>query len=118
MLNHLKKSLLLLIFFGISFSLPIVAVGYSVHGPDLALIAAVAVVCLVFMGPLSFIFASSIATDLELTLITAFGALMFFSWIKALSMPSGYPFPYFPVTCWALMGAYFCISLYFAHATA
>ena len=117
MLNHFKKSLLLLRFLGICFSEPIVAVGYSVHGPDLAALAAVAVVCLVFMGPLSFVFASSIATGLELTLITVFGALMFFCWVRALSLSSGYRFPYFPVTCWALMGAYFCVSLYFAHAT-
>jgi hypothetical protein len=72
---------------------------------------------LVCIGPLSFLFASSIATDLELTLIVIFGAALFLVWIKALARGPGYYVPYFPVTGWALMGAYFCVSLFFAHAT-
>lgn len=117
MISQLKSSAILLLFLAVLFALPIVAVGYSVHGPDLALLAALAVIVLVFMGPLAFFFASSIATDLEITLIVIFGAALFFVWAKALARGPGYYFPYFPVICWALMGAYFCVSLFFAHAT-
>ena len=117
MVNQLKSSAILLVFLALLFSIPIVTVGYSVHGPDLALIATVAVIVLVFMGPLSFIFASAIATDLELTLIVILGAAIFLSWVKALARGPGHYVPYLPITGWALMGAYFCISLFFAHAT-
>jgi hypothetical protein len=117
MVNPLKNSAILLVVLALLFSMPIVTVGYSVHGPELALLAAVAVIVLVFIGPLSFFFASSIATDLELTLIAIFGAVLFFTWVKALARGPGYYVPYLPVTGWALMGAYFCVSLFFAHAT-
>ncbi len=117
MISQLKSSLILLVFLGVLFSIPIVTVGYSVHGPDLALLAALAVIVLVFIGPLSFFFASSITTDLELTLIVIFGAALFISWVKALAHGRGYYVPYLPVIGWALMGAYFCVSLFFAHAT-
>lgn len=117
MISQLKSSLILLAFLGVLFLIPIVTVGYSVHGPDLALLAALAVIVLVFMGPLSFLFASSIATDLELTLIVTVGAALFLAWVRALVRGSGHYVPYLPVTGWALMGAYFCVSLFFAHAT-
>lgn len=117
MLNQLKRSVILLAFLGVLFSIPIATVGYSVHGSELAQLAALAVIILVFMGPLSFFFASSIATDLELTLVFVLGAVLFLAWVKALSRGSGHVVPYLPVTGWALMGAYFCVSLFFGHAT-
>ena len=117
MISQLKNSLILLVFLGVLFSIPIVTVGYSMHGPDLALLAALAVIVLVFIGPLSFFFASPIATDLELTLIVIFGAALFILWVKALAHGRGNYVPYILVTGWALMGAYFCVSLFFAHAT-
>ena len=117
MINQLKSSAILLAFLGVLFSIPIVTVGFSVHGADLALLAGLAVIFLVFVGPLSFFFASSIATDLELILVFIIGAVLFLAWLKALARGPGYWVPYFPVTGWALMGAYFCVSLFFAHAT-
>ena len=117
MINQLKSSVILLIFLGVLFSIPIVTVGYSVHGAELAVLAALAVMVLVIMGPLSFFFASSLATDLELTVIFIFGMVLFIAWIRALSRGPGNFVPYLPVTGWALMGAYFCVSLFFAHAT-
>jgi hypothetical protein len=117
MMSPLKSSVMLLVFLAVLFSIPIVTVGYSVHGPDLALLAAFAVIVFVFMGPLSFFFASSIATGSELTVIVVFGVVLFLTWIKSLARGPGYYVPYLPVTGWALMGAYFCVSLYFAHAT-
>jgi hypothetical protein len=117
MINQLKSSAILLVFLGVLFSIPIVTVGFSVHGADLALLAGLAVIFLVFVGPLSFFFASSIATDLELILVLIIGAVLFLAWLKALARGPGYWVPYFPVTGWALMGAYFCVSLFFAHAT-
>jgi hypothetical protein len=116
-ISQLKSSLILLVFLGVLFSIPIVTVGYSVHGPDLALLAALAVMILVFIGPLSFFFASSITTDLELILIVIFGAALFISWVRALAHQRVYYVPYLPVIGWALMGAYFFVSLFFAHAT-
>jgi hypothetical protein len=117
MINQLKSSAILLVFLGVLFSIPIVTVGFSVHGADLALLAGLAVIFLVFVGPLSFFFASSIATDLELILVLIIGAVLFLAWLKALARGPGYWVPYFPVTGWALMGAYFCVSLFFSHAT-
>jgi hypothetical protein len=117
MINQLKSSAILLVFLGVLFSIPIVTVGFSVHGADLALLAGLAVIFLVFVGPLSFLFASSIATDLEIILVLIIGAVLFLAWLKALARGPGYWVPYFPVTGWALMGAYFCVSLFFSHAT-
>ena len=117
MIHQLKSSVILLVFLGGLFSIPIVTVGYSVHGSDLALLATLAVIVLVVMGPLSYFFASSLATDLELIVIFILGAAIFIVWIRALARGQGYYLPYLPVTGWALIGAYFCISLFFAHAT-
>ena len=100
MINQLKSSAILLVVLAVLFSMPIVAIGYSVHGPDLALLAALAIIVFVFMGPLSFFFTSSIATDLELTLIVVFGAALFLAWAKALARGQGYYVPYLPVTGW------------------
>ncbi|MEH6591408.1 MAG: hypothetical protein V7746_14200 [Halioglobus sp.] len=116
MSDQLKSSVILLTFLGVLFSIPLVSVGFSVHGSELAMLAAVAVIVLVFLGPLSFLFASSIATDIELGLMLVFGIFILLTWVKALSRGTGYYVPYFPVICWALMGAYFCVSLFFVHA--
>jgi len=117
MTNQLRGSVFLLVFLGMLFAIPIVTVGFSVHGTDLALLAALLVMASIFIGPLSFFFGSSIASNLELTLIAIFGAVLFLAWVRALVRGPGYYVPYLPVTGWALMGAYFCISLFFAHAT-
>ena len=116
MINQIKRSVILLVFLGLIFSIPIVTVGFSVHGADLALLAALAVPALVIIGPVSFFFASSIATDRELTLIFVLGLVLFLAWVKALARGPGFYVPYLPVTGWALMGAYFCVSLFFTHA--
>ena len=117
MVSQVKGSVILLVVLAVLFMLPIVTVGYSVHGTDLALLAALAVIVLVVMGPLSFFFASSLATGLELTAIVILGVALFLAWVKALARGPGYYVPYLPVTGWALMGAYFCVSLFFEHAT-
>lgn len=114
--NQIKRSVILLLFLGSLFSIPMVTVGYSVHGADLAQLTALAVIVLVCMGPLAFFFANSIATDLELLLIVVLGAVLFLAWLKALAHGPGRNVPYLPVTGWALMGAYFCVSLFFGHA--
>ncbi len=116
MKKPLKNSAILLLFLGLLFAIPIVTVGLSVHGPELALLAGISVVILIFIGPLSFLLASSIATDFELVIIGITGTAIFFSWLRALLRKQDYWVPYMPVTGWALMGAYFCISLFFEHA--
>jgi hypothetical protein len=116
MINQLKSSVILLLFLGLTFSIPIITVGFSVHGIELALLAAVAVIVLVFIGPLSFLFADSIASNFEFAVISIFGVLIFLAWVRAVARGPGYYVPYFTVTGWALMGAYFCVTLFFAHA--
>ena len=111
-----KVSVILLLALGMMFAIPIVAVGYSVHGYDLALLAAACVVVLVFLGPLAFLFASSLATGAELIVLGVAGALVLSAWVKSAVRGLGRRVPYVPVTCWALLGAYFCVSLYFEHA--
>ena len=116
MTKPLKSSAILLLFYGLLFSIPIVTVGWSVHGPELALLAGLAVLIGIFIGPLSFFVASSIATDFELIIIATLGAVIFLAWLRAIRRRTGYWVPYIPVSCWALLGAYFCISLFFEHA--
>ncbi|MGK0499461.1 MAG: hypothetical protein ACJAYG_001102 [Oceanicoccus sp.] len=116
--SQLKNSALLLGFLDVLFTIPIVTVSYSVHGTELALLATLSALVLIFLGPLPFFFVSSITTDLELTLIVAFSAVIFLAWLKALARGPDHYLPYIPVTIWALMGAYFCVSLLFAHTTA
>jgi hypothetical protein len=115
-INQLKRSIILLLMLAGLFSIPIVTVGYTVHGLDLALLAAVAVPVLVVMGPLSFLFASTLATHVELMVIAILGVALVFGWAKGLARGGEYGVPYFPVVGWSLLGAYFCVSLYFAHA--
>ena len=121
MVHSVKASVLLLLLLGVIFAIPIVAVGYSVHGYDLALLAAACVVLLVFLGPLSFLFAIELASGSELVVLCVAGVLLVFAWIMGVwkrgTTRDGYSrVPYMPVTCWALLGAYFCVSLYFEHA--
>jgi hypothetical protein len=117
MINQLLGSAILLVFLGVLFSIPLITLSLSAHGVVPALIAGLLVLVSVFIGPLSFVFADSIVTDLELTLILIFGAALFLAWGKALVSEPGYWVPYLPVTGWALMGAYFCVLQLFAHAT-
>ncbi|WP_101757967.1 hypothetical protein [Oceanicoccus sp. KOV_DT_Chl] len=113
-INQVKGSAILLLFMGVLFSMPIVAVGYSVHGPDLAILAALLVVVLVFLGPLAFLFASTVATDVGLAIIAIVGVAIFLGWIKALRREGGHYVPYLPVMAWALMGRIFAYR-YFLH---
>jgi hypothetical protein len=73
---------------------------------------------LVIMGPLSFLFASTLATGIELALIVMLGVALLFAWLRGLARGPGYHVPYLPVVGWSLLGAYFCVALFFAHAVA
>ena len=85
------------------------------------------VVVSVLMGPISFIFsgaidtrfaaADSTVTNLEAMLLSIFGVLLVFAWIKSAVRGFGCPVPYLPVTGWVLMGVYFCVALVFTHTT-
>jgi hypothetical protein len=124
---QLKSSAILLVFLGVIFSIPIVTKTWSAHGAIPALVTGLLVIVSVFIGPISFVVARfietgffvevSTATDLEVMLILIFGVALFLAWVKSLVRGPGYSVPYFPVTGWALMGAYFCVSLVFAHTT-
>ncbi|WP_157117849.1 hypothetical protein [Oceanicoccus sagamiensis] len=93
-------------------------VGYSIHGPELALLAALGVVILVLLGPIPFFFASSIVSQSELIVIAVLGVIILLAWIRAVVRGAGHYMPYISVSSWALMGAWFCVALYFAHAAA
>lgn len=116
MISQLKRSVILLLVLAGLFSIPIVTLGYAVHGMDLALLAAAVAPLLVIMGPLSFFFASTLATGIELSCVAILGLLLLFFWVKGLARGPDGAMPYLPVVGWSLLGAYFCVSLYFAHA--
>jgi hypothetical protein len=125
MINQLKSSAILLVLLGVLFSIPIIAKTFSTHGVIPALVTGFLVIAFVFMGPLSFVIAgaietdffsaASIATDLEVLLISICGLVLFLAWLYSLVRGSGYWVPYLPITGWALMGAYFCVMQVFTH---
>ena len=116
MINRLLASVVLLLFLGVIFSMPLVTVAFAKHGAVPALIAGLMVLVSVFIGPLAFVLADPIVTNVELTLILVFGAALFLAWARALVRTPGYWVPYLPVTGWGLIGAYFCVLQLFAHA--
>jgi len=115
MTKQLKQSCIYLLFLAVLFASPIIAVGYAAHGGELALIAAIGAVVFVLLGPLSFLFASELASTVGLIIISLFGALSFVFWLKALRRGPDSYLPYMSLTTWALLGAYFCIGLFFSH---
>ena len=127
MINQLKSSAILLVLLGVLFSIPIAAKTFSAHGAVAALVTSLLVVALVFIGPISFLFAgaietkffvaASIATDLEVMLILIFGLALFLAWLRLLVRGPNYSVPYLPVTAWALIGALFCVLQVFTHIT-
>ena len=127
MIKQLKNSAILLVFLGVLFSIPIVAKTFSAHGAVPALVTGLLFIAVVFMGPISFvvagaietdlIFSPSIATDFEVMLILMVGLALILAWLKLLVRGPGYSIPYIPVTGWALMGALFCVLQVFTHIT-
>jgi len=127
MINQLKSSAILLVFFGALFAIPIFGKTLSAHGAVPALVTGLLVVALIFMGPISFVVAGaiqsdlfvspSVATDLEVILILIFGLALLLAWFKSLARGPGHSVPYVPVTGWALMGALFCVLQIFTHIT-
>jgi hypothetical protein len=127
MIDQLKRSAVLLVCLGVLFSIPIVAKTWSAHGAFPALVTGFLMIAAVFLGPLSFVVADSIetgfiaavsvATYSEITLVLILGVVLVLAWIRSLVSGSGYSVPYMTVTGWALLGAYFCVSLVFTHTT-
>lgn len=127
MINQFKSSAILLLFLGMLFSIPIVAKTLSTHGAIPALFTALLIIVSVFMGPLSFVVASSIETefifsglirtDLEVILVLVVGVVLVIAWAKAIVRGPGISAAYLPVTGWALTGAYFCVLQVFTHIT-
>lgn len=117
MIKQVVGSVILLLFLGALFAIPIMALCLSAHTVEPALIAGVLVLVFVFLGPFSFAFSNGIATDFQLTLISVLGVVLVLAWVRASLRDSAYWVPYTPVTGWALMGAYFCVLQLYQHAT-
>ena len=125
--SQLKSSVLLLVFLGVLFSIPVVAKTWSAHGAVPAVATGLLVMVAVFLGPISYFVAStvelsfvstaSMTSNFQLILISVVGVALFFVWIKLLARGPGSSIPYLPVTGWALMGASFCVLLVFTHTT-
>lgn len=119
MLIQIKRSALLLLFLGLLFSIPISGKTFSAHGAWPALATGAVVTALVCLGPLSFaisglfenaFFGSAQVTNpTEVGVLLALGAILFFAWwMRAVRVP-GHSVPYVLVTCWSLLGIYFCL---------
>lgn len=123
--RHFKNTVRLLLVLGVLFSLPIVAKTWSAHGAFAALGTGLAVIVAVLLGPVSFAFsrlfesgfvgAMAIATNTQIVVLLVAGAIVFIAWLRPLLRESDRPVPYLPVTAWAMMGAYFCVAVVFAH---
>jgi hypothetical protein len=122
-----RKSAFLLLFLGALLSIPLAAKTLSAHGAVPALVTGLLVIAAVALGPVSYLVASVVATnitivarnatDTEFVLALAVGALLFLAWMRSVARGYEHSIPYLPVTGWALMGAYFCLSQVFPHIT-
>ena len=127
MIKQLKYSAVLLIILGLLFSIPIAAKTWSAHGAAPAIATGLLVIFSVFIGPISFAVAAAIDTDFvdttsatsgtEAIVVSILGLVLVFAWLRSLARGTELTAAYLPVTGWALMGAYFCVSLVFTHAT-
>lgn len=127
MVNQIKYSAFLLIFLGVLFSIPIAAKTWSAHGAAPAIATSLMVVVSVFIGPLSFVVADAVdvgfidattaTTGTEAIGILVLGVALLLAWVKSLARGAGFSASYLPVMGWALLGAYFCVSLVFKHTT-
>lgn len=117
----------LLIVLGLLFSLPIAAKTWSAHGALPALATSLLVIVAALLGPLSFILArtfesgfvdaTALVTDTALTIILVTGAALLIAWRLSLTRAASLLASYLLATGWALIGAYFCVHVVFAHTT-
>ncbi|MDX1735730.1 MAG: hypothetical protein R3228_15255 [Halioglobus sp.] len=125
--RRLRSSAWLLLILGVMFSVPVVAKTWSAHGALPAIATGGLVVVAVFLGPLAFLAAApvdtaflgaaALTTPIEAILLLSTGIALVIAWANARSNPTVRAGWYLPVTGWALLGAWFCISIVFAHAT-
>lgn len=121
----LKSSLLLLLVLGLLFAVPVATKTYYAHGALAAFLTGLTVVVSVYLGPVSFaltgvvessfIRAVATTTRVEIGLMFLAGLVFFVAWRRALRPVERPTFPYLPVTCWALISAYFWVSIVFTH---
>ena len=124
--GSLKSSVLLLVVLGLLFAVPIATKTFAAHGILAAAATAVLVVLAVLIGPLSFGLAGLVSAGFidatvqvataQTIVVSATGLFLAVIWAVPVVrgvVPAGW---YLPVVGWALMGAYFCVSVVFAHA--
>lgn len=124
---QMKRSATLLVFLGILLSLPLAVKTGSAHGAIPALVTGLLVMVAVILGPLSYVVASVVesyltivtqsASKFEFALALTMGLLLLLAWKMSMARRPDQSMPYLPVTGWALMGAYFCLSQVFPHIT-
>lgn len=127
MIRQIRNSVILLAFLGALLAVPIVGKTWSAHGALPALATGLGVVVAIVLGPMSFLFtgaierqvtiATSVATDLEVTLMLLLGAALVFAWFRSVARSGGGRIPYLPVAGWALVGTHFCLLQIFTHIT-
>lgn len=127
MLPRIKSSLLLLVFLGILFAIPVTAKTFSAHGFLAAFGTGLLVIVAVILGPFTFALdgwierniavATSVASDTQVWVLLAIGVVLILTWLTQHTVNKGHALPYIPTTCWALVGAYFCILHVFSHTT-
>ncbi|MFK7974532.1 MAG: hypothetical protein AB8C02_00255 [Halioglobus sp.] len=125
--SRINPSLKLLLFLALLFSIPVAAKTFAAHGILAAIGTGLLVALATTLGPISFAFdqiieqniaiATSVASNTQVALIFALGVLLVADWFRRYSGGAGQALPYLPVTCWALLGAYFCVLQVFSHTT-
>ncbi len=125
MTTKLRGSLLLLLVLGALFAMPVATKTYYAHGALAAALTGLAVVVSVYLGPLSFVLAGyvessfirAVATpsSFEIVLMFVAGLVFLASWWRSVTAGARRSLPYLPVTCWALISAYFWVSIVFTH---
>lgn len=123
--DNVRSSLILLTVLGLLFSLPIAAKTFSAHGALAAAGTALLVLFMVFLGPIAFALndviarnvaiASSLVSDTQVAVVLCLGVLLVIAWFTATLRRTVLAFPYLPVTCWAVVGALFCVLHIFSH---
>lgn len=121
----LKSSALLLLVLGLLFSIPVATKTFYAHGILAAFLTGLTVVFSVYLGPFSFVLtgfvessfirAVATTTTFEVVLMFVAGIVFMVTWWRSAMAADRSYFPYLPVTCWALISAYFWVSIVFTH---
>jgi len=125
MLIQMKRSLLLLVLLAGLFAAPIVTKTISAHGVVPALITGLLAGLAIALGPLAFVVARWLETELvfgatalsvsQWFLLASLSVCLVAHWWLRVVRLSAHTFPYLSVVGWAMIGATFCLVHLFVH---